>query len=43
MAAADVLSRVINAPAETPVGLVFSVIGVPFFIWTVRKGEKSID
>ncbi|MDO4321703.1 MAG: iron ABC transporter permease [Lachnospiraceae bacterium] len=43
MLIADLVSRVINAPGETPIGLVFSVIGVPFFIWTARKGGKDFE
>lgn len=43
MLAADLISRTINAPSETPVGLVFAVVGVPFFIWTVRKEERSLE
>lgn len=43
MQAADLISRTINAPSETPVGLVFAVVGVPFFIWTARKEERSLD
>ena len=43
MLAADILSRVINAPGEVPVGLVFAVIGVPFFIWTARKEERTFE
>lgn len=43
MLAADLISRTINAPSETPVGLVFAVVGVPFFIWTARKEERSLD
>lgn len=43
MLAADILSRVVNAPSETPIGLVFAVIGVPFFIWTARKEERAFD
>lgn len=43
MLIADIISRVINAPGETPIGLVFAVIGVPFFIWTARKGGKDFD
>lgn len=33
----DVGARLINAPYETPVGLFTSLIGVPFFLWMVRK------
>lgn len=43
MLVADVISRLINAPSETPVGLIFSVIGVPFFISTIRKGDRTIE
>lgn len=42
MLLADIISRVINAPSETPVGLVFAVVGVPFFIWTARKGADEM-
>ncbi|MRG87777.1 FecCD family ABC transporter permease [Salinibacillus xinjiangensis] len=39
----DVVSRLINAPFETPVGAVTSLIGVPFFLYLARGsgGEKS--
>lgn len=43
MLVADVISRTINAPSETPIGLIFAVVGVPFFIWCVRKGAKGFD
>lgn len=43
MIVADILSRVINAPSETPIGLVFAVIGVPFFIWIARKGGTDVE
>lgn len=43
MLIADIVSRTINAPAETPIGLVFAVVGVPFFIWTARREEKNVD
>lgn len=43
MLIADIISRTINAPSETPIGLVFAVVGVPFFIWTARREEKSLD
>ncbi len=41
MLAADLISRRINPPAETPVGLIFGVIGVPLFIYLVRKGAAG--
>lgn len=42
MLAADLVSRLINPPAETPIGLIFAVIGVPVFIWVCRKGDGSV-
>lgn len=41
MVLADILSRTLNAPTETPVGLIFAVIGVPAFIWISRKEEET--
>ena len=43
MLAANLISRTINAPSETPVGLVFAVVDVPFFIWTAREEERSLE
>lgn len=43
MVGADIIARMINAPAETPVGLIFAVIGVPAFIWIVRKGGSEFE
>lgn len=42
LALSDVLSRFINYPFETPVGVVTSLIGVPFFLYLARKkgGDK---
>ncbi|UTR10105.1 iron ABC transporter permease [Evansella sp. LMS18] len=34
---ADVVSRLINAPFETPVGAITSLIGVPFFLYLARS------
>ena len=34
---ADVLARLVNQPYETPIGLFTSIVGVPLFIWMVRK------
>ncbi|SHG48679.1 FecCD family ABC transporter permease [Ornithinibacillus halophilus] len=33
----DVASRMVNAPFETPVGAITSIIGVPFFLYLARK------
>lgn len=39
----DVVARVVNAPFETPVGAITSLIGVPFFLYLARGngGGKS--
>ncbi|WP_323091065.1 iron ABC transporter permease [Allobaculum sp. JKK-2023] len=37
MLAADLISRTINAPSETPVGFIFAIVGVPVFIAICRK------
>lgn len=34
---ADVLARLVDQPYETPIGLFTSLVGVPLFIWMVRK------
>jgi len=33
---ADLVARMINAPFETPVGAITSIIGVPFFLYLAR-------
>lgn len=43
MLAADVASRMVNRPTETPVGLLFAVIGVPFFLYISRRGKGDIN
>jgi iron complex transport system permease protein len=34
---ADLIARVVLAPAEIPVGAITAVLGAPFFIWLLRK------
>lgn len=38
----DLISRYVNFPFETPIGVITAVIGVPFFLYLIRKkgGEK---
>ncbi|WP_080875524.1 FecCD family ABC transporter permease [Oceanobacillus timonensis] len=40
---ADLIARMINAPFETPVGSITSIIGVPFFLYLARGsgGDKK--
>nr|WP_232337077.1 iron ABC transporter permease [Lysinibacillus timonensis] len=39
----DLISRYINFPYETPIGVVTALIGVPFFLYLIHKhgGEKA--
>ena len=40
---ADMLARVIAAPAEIPVGIITAILGAPFFIFLLikQKGRMS--
>jgi len=37
LALSDILSRFLNYPFETPIGVVTSLVGVPFFLYLIRK------
>ncbi|SFD37745.1 iron complex transport system permease protein [Lentibacillus persicus] len=37
----DVVSRMINAPYETPVGAITSILGVPFFLYLARGAKRG--
>ena len=37
---ADVVSRVIVAPEELPIGIISALIGAPFFFWLIRRNRK---
>ena len=39
---ADVASRMINPPYETPVGVMTALIGVPFFLYLVRSEGRQL-
>ncbi|WP_430789664.1 FecCD family ABC transporter permease [Virgibacillus flavescens] len=41
LVSADVLSRFIAFPAESPVGIVTALIGAPYFLFLARKGGKE--
>lgn len=43
MLIADTLGRTINAPYETPVAAIVAMIGLPFFLYIVRKGGKGLS
>ncbi|MGT2906844.1 FecCD family ABC transporter permease [Streptococcus dentiloxodontae] len=36
----DLISRTINAPTEVPINALISIIGLPSFLWLVRKGRN---
>lgn len=40
MVFADLVARTIAAPVELPVGIIMAVVGGPFFLYLLRKGEK---
>lgn len=40
---ADILSRVIIAPAELPIGIVTALIGGPFFMWILLRQRGLLD
>lgn len=40
---ADLIGRLINKPFETPIGIIFALIGVPYFLYLSRKQRRSID
>ena len=39
--AADVLSRIILAPEELPIGIVTALAGAPFFLWVLRRAKNQ--
>ncbi|PKG21740.1 FecCD family ABC transporter permease [Niallia nealsonii] len=40
---ADIGARMINAPHETPIGAIFALIGVPFFLYVARKEGREMQ
>ncbi|MFX3633176.1 MAG: FecCD family ABC transporter permease [Candidatus Pristimantibacillus sp.] len=42
MLVADMLGRTLNAPFETPVVAIMAILGLPFFLFVVRKGVKTL-
>jgi len=37
----DLLSRVLLAPRELPVGVITAFVGAPFFGWLLRRKSRS--
>ncbi|MEM9583028.1 MAG: iron ABC transporter permease [Pseudomonadota bacterium] len=40
---ADIISRVIIAPAELPIGIVTAVLGAPVFLWILLRRRGMVD
>lgn len=40
---ADLVGRLINKPYETPIGIIFAVIGVPYFLYLARKQRREFE
>jgi len=38
---ADLLARVVLAPAEIPVGIITAIVGAPFFLYLLRRSRKE--
>lgn len=38
---ADLLARVLLAPQELPVGIITAMAGAPFFLWILRRSQRS--
>lgn len=43
MLLADVIARTVIAPTEVPIGFIFAIVGVPFFIWCARREAMGLD
>lgn len=42
MSLADIGARIINPPYETPLGSLFALIGVPFFLYIARRERREL-
>ena len=43
MLLADTLGRTLNAPFETPVAAIVAAVGLPFFLFIVRRGGRAFS
>ena len=43
LVAADVLARLVAAPAELPIGILTAGIGAPFFLWLLLRRDAGLD
>lgn len=40
---ADMISRVVIAPAELPIGIITAVLGAPVFLWILLRKRGMVD
>jgi iron complex transport system permease protein len=40
---ADMIARIVVAPAELPIGIVTAIIGAPFFLWLLLRQRSRLD
>ncbi|TWH57127.1 iron complex transport system permease protein [Desulfitobacterium sp. LBE] len=40
---ADLAGRLLNKPYETPLGVIFAMIGVPYFLYLARKQRREFE
>ena len=40
--AADLVARIVIAPAELPIGIVTALLGAPFFLWLLMKNRERL-
>jgi len=38
---ADILSRVVIAPQELPLGIITALAGAPFFLWVLQRAKNQ--
>jgi iron complex transport system permease protein len=43
LVAADIVARLIVAPAELPIGIVTAALGAPFFLWLLLRRTSLLD
>ncbi|MBK4218051.1 iron ABC transporter permease [Paracoccus caeni] len=41
--AADIISRLVVAPAELPIGIITAMFGGPFFMWVLLSNRRVLD
>ncbi len=40
---ADLTGRLINRPYEVPIGIIFAIVGVPYFLFLARKQRREFE